>query len=499
MLFTAHCGKWTTDAKSQPCFNPVFAFEYQGNAMRSLFSIPLCAAVLALALGAPAQQGSAPGPLRVLASNPRYFTDGSGKAVYLTGSHYWGNFQDNGHRLPAASPPPKSDFPAYLAFLEGHGHNFFRLWRWEVPKWTDEDPPGVKYCRPHPWLRAGPGAAADGEPRFDLARFDPEYFDRLAARVKAAGDRGMYLSVMLFEGWAVQFRDAWATHPFNRANNVNGIDADGDGDGRGVEFYTVVETPMGRQVLAAQENYLRKVVDTVGGFDNVLYEVCNEAGSSSTAWQYHVIRFVKEYESHKPKQHPVGMTFQYRGGSNKDLFAGPADWVSPNTGDPPQNYLEDPPANSTGKVIVNDTDHLCGHTCGDNVWVWKSFCRGLNVLFMEEMLPSPTWQDSARAAMGQTRRYAGKIDLAEMAPHDELASVKYCLAKPGGEYLVFQPGSRGQFTVNLKDAPGAFAVEWLNINADRVVAGKPVEGGGTRVFITPFGGPAALYLKLLPR
>ena len=35
-------------------------------------------------------------PLRALAANPNYFTDGSGKAVYLTGSHTWNNLQDWG-------------------------------------------------------------------------------------------------------------------------------------------------------------------------------------------------------------------------------------------------------------------------------------------------------------------------------------------------------------------------------------------------------------------
>ena len=43
---------------------------------------------------------AARGPLRVLAANPRYFTDGSGRAVYLTGSHTWDNRQDIGsHRF----------------------------------------------------------------------------------------------------------------------------------------------------------------------------------------------------------------------------------------------------------------------------------------------------------------------------------------------------------------------------------------------------------------
>jgi hypothetical protein len=450
-----------------------------------------------LAAGAAGQPGLARGPLRILPSNPRYFTDGSGKAIYLAGSHNWGNSQDSGHRAEPGDPPPVSDFQRYLDFLQRYNHNFFRLWRWEVPQWTDTEPRGVKHARPHPWLRSGPGLAKDGKPKFDLTRFDPEYFARLRARVKAAGERGMYASIMLFEGWAVQFLDAWTYHPFNASNNVNGIDADADGDGRGLEFYTLVATPMGKRVLAFEEAYLRGVIDTVNDADHVLYEVCNEAGPYSTEWQYQVIRFVKEYESHKPQQHPIGMTFQYRGGTNRALFDSPADWVSPNPGEAAESYLENPPANTSGKVIINDTDHLCGHTCGDNIWVWKSFCRGLNVLFMEELSPSPIWQDSARVAMGQTRRYAEKMNLAEMAPHNELASVRYCLAKPGSEYLIFQPGGRGVFTVNLKGAEGTLAVEWLNINADATVPGKPVQGGGARAFTTPFPGPAALYLKLM--
>jgi hypothetical protein len=70
---------------------------------------------------------------------------------------------------------------------------------------------------------------------------------------------------------------------------------------------------------------------------------------------------------------------------------------------------------------------------------------------MEELTPSP----SARVAMGQTRRFAERIDLAEMSPHNDLVSTGYCLANPGSEYLVFQPGSRGYFTVNLSDAKGS--------------------------------------------
>jgi Family of unknown function (DUF6298) len=451
--------------------------------------------VLAVLLGSETKAGPpATGPLRRLESNSRYFTDGSGKAIFLTGSHNWHSLQDNGHRLPSQpSPPPAFDYDGYLNFLEQRNHNFFRLWRWESPRWTDEKPPGIKYCQPHPWKRTGPGLAADGLPRFDLTEFDPDYFSRLRERVSRAGDRGIYASIMLFEGWELQFTDAWKCHPFHGPNNVNGVDA--DPDGKGTLCNQLRDDPMGKKVLELQEAYVRKVIDTVTDLDNVLYEVCNEAGPSSTQWQYHIINFIHDYESSKAKSHPVGITFMYRGGTNQALIDSPADWISPNPGSPEENYKTYPSAREVGKVIVNDTDHLWGHTGGDSVWVWRSFTRGLNVLFMEELTPSPTWQDSARVAMGQARRYAQRINLAQMPPLPALAQTGYLLAEQGREYLAYQDGSQGEFWVDLTGAPGRFSVEWFDITQNKTIPGQPVEGGAKRAFITPFPGAAALYLK----
>jgi hypothetical protein len=454
--------------------------------------------LLTVVAGASAQREPAAGPLRILESNPRWFTDGSGRAVYLAGSHIWQSLQDSGLIIPDAvsDPPPVFDYDGYLDLLERHNHNFFRLWRWEVTKWTDNyTGRQVKYCRPHPWLRSGPGAANDGKPKFDLTKFDSEYFDRLRSRVIAARDRGMYVAVMLFEGWELQFTDGWPNHPFHAANNVNDIEADLNGDGQGLEYTTLNEAGMGLRVLELQRAYVRKVIDTVNDLDNVLYEIANEAGGHSTQWQYDMIRFVKEYEKQKPKQHPVGMTFQHKGGTNEILNESPADWISPNPGDPVRSYRENPCADCSPKVVVSDTDHLWGHTGGDNIWVWKSFTRGLNVLLMEDLLPSPTWQDSARQAMGQVRRLAERTNLAQMKPDSRVCGTQFCLANRGHEYVVFQ-SNRGQFTVDLTDAKGAtFAAEWLNVNLDKTINAKPVSGGGSRTFITPFPGPAVLYLK----
>ena len=126
--------------------------------------------------------------------------------------------------------------------------------------------------------------------------------------------------------------------------------------------------------------------------------------------------------------------------------------------------------------------------------MWRTFTRGLNVLLMEELLPSPTWQDSARQAMGQVRRFAERMNLAAMKPEEGLSATRYCLANRGQEYLVFQ-SDKGEFTLDLTDAPGKFVVEWFNINADLAITARTTEGGAVRRFTTPFPGPAALYLK----
>ena len=82
-----------------------------------------------------------------------------------------------------------------------------------------------------------------------------------------------------------------------------------------------------------------------------------------------------------------------------------------------------------------------------------------------------------------------------MSPAGKLSSTGYCLADPGREYLVFQPGSQGIFSVDLGDAPGKCTVEWFSVISQISLEQQDVTGGGRRTFSTPFGDPAVLYLK----
>lgn len=477
--------------------------------------LPRLAAVLLIVLAslsasAQSRPGQAPiqaqGPLRVHPTNPRYFTDGTKnadgtlRAVYLTGAHTWNNLVDIG----PGEAPPAFDYGAYLDSLQRHHHNFIRLWAMEEVAWETKPRSGVPVrstIAPHPWARTGPGLALDGKPKFDLSQFNPAYFERLRSRVVEAGRRGVYTAVMLFQGNFQQSgTKMWPDHPFHPDNNVNRINGDADGDGRGMDVHTLA-TPA---VTRLQEAYVRRVIENVGDLDNVLYEISNESGTYSTEWQYHMIRFIKEAEFKRLKQHPVGMTFQYSPnsklkGTNQLLLDSPADWISPNQLAGQWNYKTNPPPADGQKVIVPDTDHL-GGIWGNVDWVWKCFTRGHNPILMdpydEKVLGgngSPVWE-SIRRAMGVTRQLAHRTNMATMTPQGDLASTSYCLAEPGTAYVIYLPAG-GEVTVDLTGGTGNFQVEWFAPVDGTVTPGSGVTGGAKHQFTAPTKGPAVLLLS----
>jgi len=440
------------------------------------------------------------GPLKLSTKNPRYFVDGDEREILLVGSHTWFSLVDRG----IGNPPPAFDFDAYLDFLQRHGHNFIRLWAVEHARWElalDND--GIR-ARPQSYKRTGPGIALDGLPKFDLEQFDPEYFNRLRSRVEAAARRGIYVSVMLFNGWSVAKSkgdfarsNPWRGHPFHRSNNVNGIDGDPNGDESGLEVHTLASP----EVTAIQDRYVRHVIDTVNGFDNVLYEISNESDQSSLDWQAHVVRLIKEYEAGKPKRHPVGMTAMWPGGRNDDLRASAADWISPN-GD-----VTSRPPNDGRKVVLVDTDHLCA-VCGDRGWVWKSFTSGENPIFMDPYGFPPTpgvdlpWQLNDRLLMdvrthlGYARALSTRIDLATMLPRPDLASSGYCLARTdmqAPEYVAYVDRS-ARVELDLRDATGSLRSEWLDPATGRWVPGASVHGGGRARLVSPTQGDTVVRL-----
>ncbi|MFI7707644.1 DUF6298 domain-containing protein [Nonomuraea sp. NPDC049480] len=387
--------------------------------------------------------GRLPGPLEISGDNPRYFTvrtdnPARRRAVYLTGSHIWNNFHDG--MGPGATPPAEPerlDYDAYLDFLAAHGHNFIRLWRWE--QFRSQAAGGAFHLNmtPQPWPRTGPGTAKDGGPKFDLSRLDPAYFQRLRERVTRAGERGMYVAVMLFEGWALHLSpapDNVEGHPCHPANNVNGV-----GITSIVDYHVL---PLDPDVRALQEAYIRQVVDTVHDLPNVLYEVANESSGG--------------------------------GAVDQEMAA----------------------------LLGVPLDTEWGDSTGWQYWV-IDFVILMDFGLIDGIQPAPDTPsfaafEPARHAMGDTRRYAERIDLIGMPPHGELSSTGYALAHPGREYLILQPSEAGE-AFTAAPAAGTYTAHWYGVNdrASRSGGELTVPGDEPVNFAPPptINGPAVLHLK----
>jgi hypothetical protein len=318
-------------------------------------------------------------------------------------------------------------------------------------------------------------------------------------------------------------KNAWYHHPFNKDNNANGVDGDLDGDKFGVEIHTNISA--NDSVQAIQLDYAAQVVDLLKGFDNVLYEICNECvwgetGSSEEEqtdildWMKDMVEEVRWMERTSEKKHLVGLTNSP--GGNKGINGNPpttpndlfeesdADWMSPGG----TSLTIWPDANGA-KVVIIDTDHTTPAAFHDDAvgpnfvrdWTWFQFTRGYSVGFL--LAPRPGDPDptdvfskysKARIAMNRIRNLlppkepfaAGGIDLAKMLPNSAACGSGYCLVDPDGDFLVYwKRNDLGDITVEITN-PGSYTKQWYDPRNDVMKPESTVQlTEGTNGFTTP--------------
>jgi hypothetical protein len=439
--------------------------------------------------------------------------------VFLAGDHAWANVQDLGNnRHPGAF-----DFSGLMTFQRAHGYRWMRLWVWMFSHENCCIGAFIKEVGPiWPWLRSGPGTGNDGLLKTDFAQLDPSYFSLLRRRIIQAGQNGLYVSVMMFNGsefdGLTNSRDG---NPFESVNNVNNINCPGN---------CAVTLPLDATVWSYEKTYIQKVVDTVHDLPNVLYEITNESPVTSESWEAQVINELRNYESNSyGSAHPVGINY----GNNipdSNVYNTNADWVSPSTKLPPAATGQCPTVTGNGgavnrssgrcKVVINDSDHSYYYTVmladgetGQINWAWENFTLGNGVAFMDPytfpwpgrntcIAPAngdcglcvtrgldPRW-NPIRQAIGDVVAYAQKIDLKHMTPQGSLSTSGYALADHGSQYLVF--GNSNGFTVATE--PGIYTFEWFNPSNHRIVETGSLKALNSQTFTAPFSGAAVLWL-----
>jgi hypothetical protein len=414
--------------------------------------------------------------------------------VYLAGHAIHGLFQNAFESV---------NYPAHLEQMAAAGTNLQRMRLWTTAWVRNKDNRANYPVNPTIYERSSVGGANDGGNKFDLDRFNQKFFDGLRERVKQASDRGIYTIIVLYMAECTLDRydglNFWHGHPWNAANNVNGVNGDRNGDGSGYEMYE--EYGRSGAGWARHLAYVNKVVQTLAGIERVVWEVGNEMPIASAPFQYQVLKHLKTVS-----KAPAGMSahgdWQLNngryGGAYSELVNNPGEWLSP-AWEGNNVFLNDPPV-ERNKIVFNDTDHTLGWELPTVDWIWRAFTRGHNIILMdtyvgEEYSSRAGRKDEIarlRRNLGYTVNYARRMQLVDMAPRGDLTSTGHALADPGHEYLVFQPGG-GSFTVDVEG--GSYTAEWLRPEDGSVFQGGLVTGAGKHAFSAPFRGDAVLYLR----
>lgn len=449
------------------------------------------------------------GVLRAHPENPCYFADGSGRAIYLGGHQIFVDLQDNSFNKTFIRGRKRIlDWQGYLDFARQCNFNYLRNWIiWSTGSGSMA-PVNKAVAFPMPYKRSeGHGRAKDGGYKFDLHQFDEAFFGRMRQRCEDLQRRGIYVSIMLFEVYGFLRGEAcgqpaqtlWDGNVFNEANNINGVHVDYDGDGKGMEFFYTADN----EILQLQKAYVKKVIDTVNHLDNVFYEIANELHAPQ--WQCPMIEFIKRYEKSKPKQHLVYLSAGGRTrrgnwtqmtkaqvlNSAADCFAVAGGWEAG------RYRKQDPPANKAGKPGFVDMDHVAAgsHDVG---YVWTAFTRGYHFNLYDKPFESPDAEGPAwermRYNVGKTVEYANTMDLINARPRPDLASTGFCLAKPGCEYIVYQP-NRSPFTVSGLQAGRSYYYQWFDAGRCEVVGRGRVKMLSSTKSFTPANECMVLYLN----
>lgn len=256
----------------------------------SSIASPAASAVNSEVATATSEPGVAGGtPIMIHPENPKYFLFRGKPLVLIAASEHYGSVVNR-----------RFDFEKYLdeaADKKQTVTRTFLLYR-ELQSARNPCSP-VKPESPDyisPWPRTGPDKAMDGEPKYDLDSWNPEYFARLHRFLSAASKRGIVVELTVFSNTYAD--NIWALNPLRDKNNLQHTGS--------VEWPDYISL-RDQKLVDRQSAYARKIVQETRGYDNVYYEICNEPGggvrnyvtpSEVDAWQKAMAKVLRD-ESRK--------------------------------------------------------------------------------------------------------------------------------------------------------------------------------------------------------
>jgi hypothetical protein len=258
-------------------------------------------------------------PIRIHPLNPRYFDFRGRPLVLICATEHYGSVLnrpfDFERYLEEHADKKQTLTRLFLLFRELQGPN---------NPYSPAKPESPDFVAP--WPRVGPGRAMDGEPQYDLSRWNDEYFERLHRFFTRASELGIPIEATVFSN---TYSDTgWSLNPLRANNNIQGI---------GAVPYSHYTTLLDQALVATQQEYVRKLVAELNEYDNFYWEICNEPGTDPKGevtaeqvdeWQMAVARWICEAEAGLPNQHLVfasqSFTWHPFTQETDDAFANPA-------------------------------------------------------------------------------------------------------------------------------------------------------------------------------
>ena len=240
-----------------------------------------------------------PVPIRLHPDNPHYFLWGGKPTVLITSGEHYGAVMNLDF-----------DYERYLDELKASGFNLTRTFSgtyrevagsFRITGNTLAPAAGRYLC---PWQRSATPGATDGGNKFDLAKWDGAYFERLKDFLAQAGRRGIVVEIVLF--CTMYDEQVWNVSPMNARNNTGGIGAIGR---------HAVYGGRDQQLLVVQQAVTRKIVTELRDFDNVYFEVCNEPYERpglTLEWNDRIMAAIMEAEAALPAKHLIAQGVGHR-------------------------------------------------------------------------------------------------------------------------------------------------------------------------------------------
>lgn len=425
-------------------------------------------------------------PVLSLWSDNQHYFQFRGKPEFLltSGEHY------------GAVLNPDFDFRPYLDELHSNGLNLTRTFlgtyvenpgAFKINENTLAPAKGKFLC---PWARSSVDGYAGGGAKFDLEKWDDNYFRRLKQFVARAGERGIVVEAVLF---CPYYDDAqWSLSPFKAGNNTNGI-----GDFPRTEALTLKHSAL----VAVQDRFIRKVAAELADADNVYFEICNEPyfGGVTLDWQAHVADVLTRTEGSLPaeRRHLIAQNIA-NGSATVDRanpfvsilnfhYAAPPKAVEENYG------LRRPIAfDETGFRGCDDRPYrtegwdfmFAGGGVYDNLDYSFSVSHPNGTLPVAPPTPGGGGRE-LRRQLSVLHRYLHELPFARMAPDAEVVRgitpggiTAHFLSEPEKVYAGYLAGGTGA-TLSLALPMGDYRVEWVSPRTGNVLRADRLRSDAT--------------------